>query len=77
VGDYAARRPGVAESLPADAATDSTATGEARETLLAACREYALVGDGATVAERVDRLHDAGVDHVVAYPARGLDPFLD
>jgi hypothetical protein len=77
VGDYAARRPGVAESLPADAATDSTATGEARETLLAACREYALVGDGATVADRVDRLHDAGVDHVVAYPARGLDPFLD
>ena len=76
VGGYAARRPDVAETLPADAPTDSGATGDAREALLSACREYALVGDAETVSDRVDRLHEAGVDHVVAYPARGLEPFL-
>lgn len=77
VGAYAARRPPVGGALPADAPTDSTATGEARETLLSGCREFALVGDVGTVADRVARLHEAGVDHVVGYPARGLDPFLD
>jgi hypothetical protein len=76
VGGYAARRADVREALPDDAPTDSTATGRARETLLSGCRRYALVGDRETVAERVAGLHGVGVDHVVAYPARGLDPFL-
>lgn len=76
VGEYAARRDPVREALPADAPRDRTVGGDARETLLAACREYALVGDPETLTERVDDLHEAGVDHVVAYPARGLDPLL-
>jgi len=73
VGAYAARRGRVRDSLPRDAPRDHTVTGSARETLLAACREYALVGDPETVARRVSELRDAGVDHVVGYPARGLD----
>lgn len=73
VGEYAARRQRVAEALPADAPTDSAATGKARTVLSRACREYALVGDHETVADRVLALHEAGVDHVVGYPARGLD----
>lgn len=77
LGGYVARRQAVRETLPADAATDATATGRARETLLAAARDYALVGSPATVADRVDELREAGVDRVVAYPARGLDPVLD
>ena len=77
VGAYAARRPSVRNALPDAAPTDSTATGEARDTLLAGCREFALVGDIDGVRGRVDRLDDAGVDCVVGYPARGLDPFLE
>jgi hypothetical protein len=78
VGAYAARRGPVRRALPdaddgAVVATDATATGRAREVLSKAVRDYALVGDVDTVRDRVDRLHDAGVDHVVAYPARGLD----
>jgi hypothetical protein len=76
VGAYAARRRPIAAQLPADAPTDSTATGEARETLLSACREYALVGEPAQVEARIDALQDAGVDRVVSYPARGLDAIL-
>lgn len=76
LGGYTARRPDVRERLPGDTPTDGTATGRARETLLDGCRQYALVGDVETVSDRVDRLHEAGIDHVVAYPARGLDPFL-
>jgi hypothetical protein len=76
VAAYAARRPAVADALPADPPTDATATGDVRERLLAGCREYALVGSAETVADRIDRLREAGVDHVVGYPARGLDPFL-
>ena len=76
VGAYAARRRPVRERLPEDAPTDSEATGTAREILRAACREYALVGDPESVAERVEELRDVGVDHVVGYPARGLDPVL-
>jgi len=72
VGEYAARRQPVREALPENAPTDSTATGEARETLGRGVREYALVGDPETVADRIGALHEAGVDHVVAYPARGL-----
>lgn len=76
VGAYAARRPSVGEVLPADVPTDSTATGAVRETLLDGCHEYALVGDVDAVRARVDRLREAGVDYVVGYPARGLDPLL-
>lgn len=77
VGEYAARRQRVREALPEGAPRDSTATGRAQNILEQACREYALVGDPDTVAERVNDLHAAGVDHVISYPARGLDPFLD
>ena len=73
VGPYAARRGPVREALPADAATGSGARGSARAVLSEAVRDYALVGDVDAVAERVERLREAGVDTVVAYPARGLD----
>ncbi|WP_424019785.1 DUF7388 family protein [Halorientalis pallida] len=73
VGAYAARRGPVRAALPEDAATDATATGRAREVLTQAVRDYALVGDGETVENRVERLREAGADTVVAYPARGLD----
>jgi len=76
VGAYAARRGRVREALPEDAPRDHTVEGSARETLLSACHEYALVGDPETVARRVEELHEAGVDYVVGYPARGLDPVL-
>jgi hypothetical protein len=76
VGAYAGRRGRVRRALPDDAPRDHTVEGEARETLLSACREYAIVGDPETVASRVAQLHQAGVDHVVGYPARGLDPVL-
>jgi hypothetical protein len=77
VGAYAARRPAVAGRLPDDAQTDSAAAGAVREMLLDGCREFALVGSVEAVAERIERLREVGVDHVVGYPARGLDPFLD
>lgn len=73
VGAYTARRGPVKRALPDDAAHDGTASGRAREVLSKAVRDYALVGDARTVRERVTDLRDAGVDHVVAYPARGLD----
>lgn len=72
VGPYAARRQPVQRALPAGAATDSAATGTAREILLDSVAEYALVGDVDGVRERVGGLRDAGVDTVVSYPARGL-----
>lgn len=76
VGDYTARRRPVREALPEDVPHDSSIEGDARETLLTACCDYALVGIRDTVTERVDVLLEAGVDHIVAYPARGLDPLL-
>ncbi len=76
VGGYAARRRPVAEALPDGAATDATATGRAREVLLAACEDYALVGGVGAVADRVAALEAAGVDSVVGYPARGVDAVL-
>ncbi|PAU84018.1 luciferase [Halorubrum salipaludis] len=88
VGAYVSRRRPVARALPdgdgdgADGAdgdgppTDSSATGRAREVLSAAARDFALVGSPETVRERVDDLREAGVDHVVGYPARGIDEFL-
>lgn len=77
VGAYAARRPVVAEQLPEGTPTDGAARGAVRETLLAACREYALVGTPATIRERLAGLRSAGVDTVVGYPARGLDAVLE
>jgi hypothetical protein len=75
VGGYVARRGPVRRALPEDAATDATAEGRAREVLLEAATDYALVGDTETVADRVEALEAAGIDRVVAYPARGLDVF--
>jgi hypothetical protein len=75
VGGYVARRGPVRTALPDDASTDATAEGRAREILLKAATDYALVGDAETVADRVADLEAAGIDRVVAYPARGLDAF--
>ncbi len=72
VGAYAARRGPVRRALPDDAATDATATGRARDVLSKAVRDYALVGDTETIAERVQALRAAGVDLVVGYPAAGV-----
>jgi len=77
VGDYVARRKPVARALPEDAPTDATATGRAREVLLAAARDYALVGTVEEIRERVETLETAGADIIVGYPARGLEDFLD
>lgn len=77
VGAYAARRRPVRNALPDGAVTDSEATGRAREVLTTAVSDFALVGSPETVADRVSRLQDLGVDHVVGYPARGLDPLLE
>lgn len=76
VGSYVARRGPVSRALPDDAPTDGSATGRAREVLLKASRDYALVGSAAGVGERVDDLRAVGVDTVVGYPARGVDEFL-
>lgn len=73
VGDYAARRSPVRSALPEDAATDATARGRARDVLTQAVRDYALVGDTDTVADRVTELREAGADTVVGYPARGIE----
>jgi alkanesulfonate monooxygenase SsuD/methylene tetrahydromethanopterin reductase-like flavin-dependent oxidoreductase (luciferase family) len=76
VGAYAARRGPVARALPEGAPTDATAAGRAREVLSAAVRDYALVGSVDEVRSQVEALGEAGADHVVAYPARGIDDFL-
>jgi hypothetical protein len=73
VGGYAARRGPVRQVLPENCPTDSTVEGPERRRLLDACRDYALVGEVERVRERVRGLREAGVDRVVAYPARGLD----
>ncbi|QSX01200.1 DUF7388 family protein [Haloterrigena alkaliphila] len=77
VGDYVARRRPVAEALPAGAATDASATGRAREVLLAAATDYALVGTADEVREQTDAVREAGAATVVGYPAQGLEPFLE
>lgn len=77
VGEYVARRKPVSRALPDDSATDSAATGRARNVLLRAARDFALVGDGEAVRERVTALREAGVDRIVGYPARGVEEFLD
>jgi len=76
VGGYVSRRGAVARALPDDCATDAAASGRAREVLLSASRDFALVGDAATVRDRVAELKELGADHVVGYPARGLDEFF-
>ena len=76
VGAYTARRRPVRARLPDDCPHDSAIDGDARETLLEACVEYALAGTPEVVSNRVDVLREAGVDYIVAYPARGLDPLL-
>ncbi|WP_459192560.1 DUF7388 family protein [Halosimplex sp. J119] len=76
LGAYAARRGPVRSALPDGAATDAEADGRAREVLSQAVRDYGLVGDVDHVSDRVEQLKAAGADHVVGYPARGLDPFL-
>ncbi|WP_439025547.1 DUF7388 family protein [Haloarchaeobius sp. DT45] len=77
VGGYISRRGAVARALPDDCATDSSATGRAREVLLKASTDFALVGDIETVRDRVAELKELGADYVVGYPARGLDEFLN
>jgi len=74
-GAYVARRPPVAKRLPEGATTDSGAMDDVRDVLLEAAREYALVGDRESVSGRIDAIRAAGVDHVVGYPARGIDAF--
>ena len=76
VGAYAARRGPVARALPQGAPADATAGGRAREVLSAAVRDYALVGSVEDVRSQVEALREAGADHLVAYPARGIDDFL-
>jgi hypothetical protein len=76
VGAYAARRGPVARALPEGAPTDASASGRAREVLSTAVRDYALVGSVEDVRSQVAALREAGADHVVAYPARGIDDFL-
>lgn len=75
LGSYVARRRRVAEAIPTGTPADASATGRPREVLLAACRDYALTGGTEGVRARVDALRAAGVDHVVGYPARGLEEF--
>lgn len=76
VGDYVARRGPVSSALPEDAATDSSASDRAREVLLAAANDFALVGAPDEVSDRIAELKDAGVDTVVGYPARGVEALL-
>jgi hypothetical protein len=77
VGAYVSRRRPVARALPDDSATDSSAEGRAREVLLKAARDYALIGSVADVRRRVDDLREVGVDLVVGYPARGIGEFTE
>jgi alkanesulfonate monooxygenase SsuD/methylene tetrahydromethanopterin reductase-like flavin-dependent oxidoreductase (luciferase family) len=77
LGAYAARRRPVRQRLSAEAATDSDATGAARNVLREAIDDYSLVGTPDDVASQVASLREAGVDTVVGYPARGLDAVLE
>lgn len=55
-------------------ATDATAVGRRREILLDAIERFALVGRPERIEERVAVLREAGVDTLIGYPARGIDP---
>lgn len=72
LGGYVARRRPVRAALPENASTDATATGAARDTLLTAATDCALVGNVESVNKQVSRLHAAGADLVVGYPASGV-----
>jgi len=74
LGSYAGRRHTVRQRLSNSVSLDSSISGEDRQTLLAACRAYALTGSPDVVAKQVESLHKSGVDYVVGYPARGLRP---
>jgi len=76
VGDYVSRRRPVARALPDGAASDATAEGRARDVLLKAAGDFALIGTPEAVGTAVDALTEAGADTVVGYPARGIDEFL-
>ncbi|WP_254537326.1 DUF7388 family protein [Halomarina litorea] len=73
VGGYVSRRRAVSAALPEGAATDSRATGRARDVLLAAAGDFALVGTASEVRDQVAALHEAGATTVVGYPARGIE----
>lgn len=77
VGEYVARRSAVRRALPEQAPTDSRATGQAREVLLAGASDYALVGNTDSIAQQIVDLKDAGADYVVGYPAQGLQAFIE
>ncbi|WP_126663235.1 DUF7388 family protein [Haloterrigena salifodinae] len=77
VGAYVARRRPVARALPEGAPTDASATGRARDVLLKAATDYALVGAPDEVRAQTDALREAGATTIVGYPARGLGPFLE
>ncbi|MDG5775844.1 luciferase [Haloarculaceae archaeon H-GB2-1] len=77
LGAYLSRRRPVRQALPEGARTDSAAEGRARNVLLQAASDYALVGTQSDVADRVEQFREAGADVVVGYPARGLDPVLE
>ncbi len=66
-GEYVARRRPVAAALPEGARTDRRAQGRAREVLLRAIDDFAIVGDRSTVEARVASLREAGVTTVVHY----------
>jgi hypothetical protein len=71
LGSYVARRRRVADALPPETTPDRSASGPARDVLLEACADYAIVGNPDAASERIAELRAAGVDHVVGYPARG------
>ncbi|MCH7659681.1 MAG: luciferase [Euryarchaeota archaeon] len=77
VGGYVSRRRAVSRALPEGAPTDATVSGRAREVLLAASRDFALVGAPEGVREQVEALRTAGADTVVGYPARGIESFME
>lgn len=81
VGGYVARRGPVRSALSGsgddERLTDASATGRTREVLTKASSDFALTGSVEEVRARTDALREAGVDHVVGYPAQGLDAFLD
>lgn len=77
VGAYVARRGPVAAALPDDATTNSRAAGRARDVLLEAAEDYALVGTETEIREQTDALREAGATTVVGYPARGLEDVLE
>jgi hypothetical protein len=77
VGAYVSRRRPVSAALPEDASIDSRADGRAREVLLKAVQDYALVGTEDEIRAQTDALREAGATTVVGYPARGIEAVLE